>query len=175
MEKIVILALLVLLLSSCEQVTEKEVDLFCSNLNVLLIQKNVIRSNILNIQTTRTAEGGPYIPKMVSQCNNGGCEIVPLSCTGVGCNPDKSNREPILKYEPGHPDANKNGYVAYPNINIEEEKLKLEKVNLAIDFLLKSMPVKHEFFFSKDADFCFKKYQMLSNEMNFNRLLERGN
>ena len=32
-----------------------------------------------------------------------------------------SNRPPILKYEPNHPDANEQGYVAYPNINVMEE------------------------------------------------------
>jgi flagellar basal-body rod protein FlgC len=32
-----------------------------------------------------------------------------------------SNVQPNLKYEPGHPDANENGYVAYPNINMTTE------------------------------------------------------
>ena len=32
-----------------------------------------------------------------------------------------SNRPPILKYEPNHPDANEQGYVAYPDINVMKE------------------------------------------------------
>ena len=32
-----------------------------------------------------------------------------------------SDVQPNLKYEPGHPDANENGYVAYPNINMTTE------------------------------------------------------
>ena len=32
-----------------------------------------------------------------------------------------SNRPPILKYEPNHPDANDQGYVAYPDVNVMKE------------------------------------------------------
>jgi len=32
---------------------------------------------------------------------------------------------PVMRYEPGHPDANKDGYVAYPNINPVQEMVDL--------------------------------------------------
>ena len=41
----------------------------------------------------------------------------------VGISQD--NRAPILRYEPGHPDANLEGYVAMPNVNIMEEMVSL--------------------------------------------------
>ena len=41
----------------------------------------------------------------------------------VGISQD--NRAPILRYEPGHPDANAEGYVAMPNVNVMEEMVSL--------------------------------------------------
>ena len=41
----------------------------------------------------------------------------------VGISQD--NRAPILRYEPGHPDANEEGYVSMPNVNVMEEMVSL--------------------------------------------------
>lgn len=89
-----------------------------------------ISSNIANAQTTRTPEGGPYRKKEVvfgseparesfGEILEGemGEKIQTVQATEV----ISSNRPPILKYEPNHPDAGPNGYVAYPNINVMEE------------------------------------------------------
>lgn len=92
---------------------------------------NTISSNIANINTTKTPEGGPYRRKdvvfeaMPDQRNFG--EI-------LGANSPREHiqrvqvvdvisdrKAPLLKYEPDHPDANEDGYVAYPNINLMEE------------------------------------------------------
>lgn len=89
-----------------------------------------ISSNIANAQTTRTAEGGPYRRKEVvfgaeparesfadileGEINENGKKVHATEVLS-------SNRPPILKYEPGHPDANAEGYVAYPNVNVMEE------------------------------------------------------
>lgn len=162
------LLLTLFLLSSCSQ---KPIESFFEKLNILVIKKNVIKSNILNINTTRTHEGGAYIPKEAIHCKLGNCEIKELKQVEVGAN-TALPRTPILKYEPNHPDANKEGYVAYPNINLEEEKEKLEQINLAISFLLKDMPVKHSYFFSDDAQDLFQKYPDLSSALNFKALIE---
>jgi len=91
---------------------------------------NTISSNIANVNTTRTPEGGPYRRKDVifeamPQTRNFG-EVL----TSV---PDRNIERvqvtdihvdrgaPLMKYEPNHPDANAEGYVAYPNINLMEE------------------------------------------------------
>ncbi|MEO1954106.1 MAG: flagellar basal body rod protein FlgC [Campylobacterales bacterium] len=108
------------------------------------VRVNVISSNIANAQTTRTDEGGPYRRKQVifkavdfnEQFNNALQGMTksakyedPLDEGGFGkrVNPaimsvtvDKIVRDdskPKMKYEPNHPDADANGYVAYPNIN----------------------------------------------------------
>lgn len=89
-----------------------------------------ISSNIANAQTTRTAEGGPYRRKEVvfgseparesfSDILEGELEENGLSVHGTEV--VSSDRPPILKYEPNHPEADPEGMVAYPNINVMEE------------------------------------------------------
>ena len=106
---------------------------------------NVISSNIANANTTRTDEGGPYRRKEVvfkavdfdKQLNNeldknnnflkfsnpldengeDFAEPKPALTTVVVDKVVRDDKKPILKYDPSNPDADKNGYVAYPNIN----------------------------------------------------------
>lgn len=89
-----------------------------------------ISSNIANAQTTRTAEGGPYRKKEVvfgaeparesfSEILEG--ELDEKAQAVHATEVISTNKPPILKYEPNHPDANEQGYVAYPNINVMEE------------------------------------------------------
>ena len=91
---------------------------------------DAISSNIANAQTTRTAEGGPYRRKEVvfgseparesfGDILEGelGAETQTVHATEVV----NSDKPPILKYEPNNVDANKDGYVAYPDINVMKE------------------------------------------------------
>ena len=91
---------------------------------------NAISSNIANAQTTRTVEGGPYRRKEVvfgsepardnfSDVLEGemAANIQKVHATEVL----SMNEAPILKYEPGHVDANDKGYVAYQNVNVMKE------------------------------------------------------
>lgn len=89
-----------------------------------------ISSNIANAQVTRTAEGGPYRKKEVvfgseparesfSEILEG--EIDAQAQTVHATEVISTNKPPLLKYEPNHPDANAEGYVAYPDINTVEE------------------------------------------------------
>jgi len=144
---------------------------FFSQLNILTLKKNTILGNIQNVNTTRIEKGGPYIPVEAINCRGISCEIVPLRSYGIGAS-KIDPRGPILKYEPNHPDANPNGYVAYPNINLDEERQKLERVKLAIKFLLDEMPVPKSFFFSKKASFILKYYPVVDAEYNFKKLIE---
>ncbi len=93
-----------------------------------------INSNIANAQTTRTAEGGPYRRKEVvfgsEPARESFAEILEgeldeKAQTVHATEVISSNRPPILKYEPGNPDADENGYVAYPDINTMEEMASL--------------------------------------------------
>jgi len=95
------------------------------------MRMNTISSNIANINTTRTPEGGPYRRKDVvlesmPEARNFGEILGVNSPRGdmqrVQVTDILSDRKaPLMKYEPDHPDANEEGYVAYPNINLMEE------------------------------------------------------
>ena len=94
---------------------------------------NVVSANIANAKTTHTAEGGPYKKQQVvfedvllasgkktnsnevEATNNSNTDI---SLRGVGVKSIiQSDAKPVMRYEPAHPDANEQGYVAYPDIN----------------------------------------------------------
>ena len=59
-----------------------------------------------------------------------------------------SDKPPILKYEPNHPDANKDGYVAYPDINVMQEMANMieaqraYEANISAVNTTKSMAIK---------------------------------
>lgn len=89
-----------------------------------------ISSNIANAQTTRTAEGGPYRRKEVVLGSEPARESFGDILEGeIDAQAEtvhvteviSSNEPPILKYDPTHPDANKDGYVALPNVNVMKE------------------------------------------------------
>lgn len=95
------------------------------------MRMNTISSNIANINTTRTPEGGPYrrkdiVVESIPDARSFG-EIIMSSDPRHDVQRVQvvdvvsDTKAPILKYEPNHPDANEEGYVAYPNINHMEE------------------------------------------------------
>jgi flagellar basal-body rod protein FlgC len=102
-------------------------DISASGLNSQRMRMNVIASNIANVNVTRTPDGGPYKRKdVVFQTKNIDSFKDALSNAimgqGVEVTEVYDDTSPfILKYEPNHPDADAEGYVSYPNINIVEE------------------------------------------------------
>jgi len=90
--------------------------------------------NMANSETTRTPEGGPYRRKdVVFEAEpqqsafaaifqnelNAGSQGVQVA--GIV----EDTRDPIKRYMPGHPDADKDGYVAFPNVNPAEDMVDL--------------------------------------------------
>ena len=104
-----------------------------SGLSAQRVRMNVISSNLANANTTRTLQGGPYKRKDVIFAARQGSpfenmlkshNISTLSevrVVGIITDP----RPPQLKYDPQHPDANKQGYVTMPNVNIVEEMVNM--------------------------------------------------
>ncbi len=99
-------------------------------------------SNIANAQTTRTAEGGPYRAKEVvfgsepardSFADILEGELDEKAQTVHATEVVNSDKPPILKYEPSHPDANKDGYVAYPDINVMAEMANMIEAQRAYE------------------------------------------
>ncbi|MBZ0156331.1 MAG: flagellar basal body rod protein FlgC [Alphaproteobacteria bacterium] len=86
------------------------------------IRMNVIASNIANVNTTKTPEGGPYRRRDIA------FESYLFDATSVGVDIPKIVEDPRpfkTTYNPTHPDADKDGYVSYPNINTIEEMVNL--------------------------------------------------
>ena len=93
----------------------------------------VLVENLANAETTRTPEGGPYRRKdLVFESSTVSSPFASVfsselqSAGGVavaGVITDTS--EPERRYLPGHPDADKDGYVAYPKINPAEDMVDL--------------------------------------------------
>jgi|SRR5579862_3177212 flagellar basal-body rod protein FlgC len=95
--------------------------------------------NMANAETTRTPEGGPYRRKDVVFSTQ--VQASPFSAafqnelsTGVSvADVVTDDRAPELRYMPGHPDADANGYVAFPNLNPVEEMVNLMNAQRSYD------------------------------------------
>ncbi|HVY91351.1 MAG TPA: flagellar basal body rod protein FlgC [Bryobacteraceae bacterium] len=92
----------------------------------------LITENLANAETTRTPDGGPYRRKEAVFETNGAPEsfesvlqdsMVPGGVSVSSVNVDEDGVE--RRYQPGHPDADADGYVAYPRINPAEEMVDL--------------------------------------------------
>jgi len=99
-----------------------------SALKAQRIRLNVISANLANVETTRTPEGGPYKKQDVifqSSRLDFGDRLDQATRSGVqGVQVPAivdSNRAPRKILDPGHPDANSEGYVLKPDINPVEE------------------------------------------------------
>ncbi len=87
-----------------------------------------IATNLANIHTTRTEEGGPFKKKDVVFTTVNASEgkefgsMLKQKVEGVKVEEIKDSEKPFERtYDPFHPDADANGYVTFPNVNIMEE------------------------------------------------------
>lgn len=101
-----------------------------SGLTAERLRMDLISGNIANINTTRTAEGGPYrrrvavFAEQLEQALRRGSSIPQgKGVQVVGIMEDSS--PPKLVYDPSHPDADEEGYVHLPNINIVNEMVDM--------------------------------------------------
>ena len=108
------------------------------------LRMDVISNNIANANTTRTLQGGPYIrqrvifaprfdpsPAFSPLMSLMTPEGLPVGVRAVGIQKDPS--PPRMVYDPGHPDANTEGYVAYPNVNTVNEMVDMISATLAYE------------------------------------------
>ncbi len=97
---------------------------------------DVISENVANANTTRTEDGTPYVRKVVSFAQKGdvgsfsrvlGEATRGYSGQGVKVEAvfEDTETEMNMVYDPSHPDADENGYVTYPNVNIVTEMTNL--------------------------------------------------
>jgi flagellar basal-body rod protein FlgC len=99
----------------------------------------IMVENMANAETTRTAEGGPYKRKDVVFASD--LQSSPFSSVfqnqlaeGVRvAEVVQDNQPPDMRYIPGHPDADANGYVAFPRTNPAEEMVNLMSASRSYD------------------------------------------
>ena len=112
------------------------IDAAASGLTAERLRMDVISNNIANANTTRTAEGGAYHRRYVvfepRETGNGFSSCLKKSMDkleagdgvrAVGIEAD--NTQGPLVYDPGNPDANAQGYVERPNVNIVSEMVDM--------------------------------------------------
>jgi flagellar basal-body rod protein FlgC len=94
-------------------------DISGSGLTAQRLRMDIIASNIANAETTRTQEGGPYVRKApVFSIKEYTDSQNSVSLQGVKVTSIwKDPSPPQLIHNPGHPDANEDGYVKMPNVN----------------------------------------------------------
>jgi flagellar basal-body rod protein FlgC len=108
-----------------------------SGMNAQRVRAELLVENMANAETTRTPEGGPYRRKDVvfqseqeqspfasvlsDQMSSGDTTATGVTVSDVIVD----QRDPQKRYMPGHPDADANGYVSFPNLNPAEEMVDL--------------------------------------------------
>ncbi len=101
-----------------------------SALDAERIRMDVVSQNIANVDTTHGIDGKPYQRQQVmfeSVLNAQQASDTPGSApqTVQIAHIQNDSRPPLLVYNPAHPDANAQGMVAMPNINIHEEMVDM--------------------------------------------------
>ena len=108
-------------------------DIRASGLTAQRTRMDVITENIANIDTTRTEDGNPYTRRMVVM-EERNADFASLLAAGMSSEDyggvriaeiadDPSEYE--LVYNPSHPDANEEGYVRMPNVDLMQEMVDL--------------------------------------------------
>jgi flagellar basal-body rod protein FlgC len=110
------------------------INVSSSGLSAQRTRLNVASSNLANVETTRTAEGGPFRRRQVilsavpfsnafkdAQRADMHDQTHTVEVTSI----EADDSEPRLVYKPDHPDAREDGYVAMPNINPVSEMVDL--------------------------------------------------
>lgn len=111
-----------------------------SGLNLERLKLDVISSNITNARTTRTEDGGPYLKKTVTfeesikRQKSYFTGLETNSTYGVRATEIVEDEENVkMVFEPDHPDANEEGYVAYPNVDMADEMIDMMTTMRAFD------------------------------------------
>ena len=105
-------------------------EVSASGLSAERTRMNVAAGNLANVQTTQAPGGGPYRRRdvVMNSADVPGIKNTPFAQAVRGVVVSQISQDaspPRLEYDPGHPQANAQGYVAYPNINPVEEMVDM--------------------------------------------------
>jgi flagellar basal-body rod protein FlgC len=105
-------------------------DVTASALTAERARMRMIASNIANANTTRSADGGPYKKRFAV------LEARPIADSNIETGVRVSQvvtdtMAPRLVYNPEHPDADNEGYVAYPNVDVLQEVADMKTATMS--------------------------------------------
>ena len=142
-------------------------DISASGLSAERMRMDVTAENLANAQTTRGSNGGPYRRKEVvlQTVQGGGFQSALQSAAGTVPGAGRSQQaggvqvtgiaedpsQPRMVYDPGHPDANGQGYVSMPNVNPVTEMVDLISASRAYEANVTAMQTAKTMF-SKTFD-----------------------
>lgn len=126
-----------------------------SGMEAQRVRLQALAENLANAETTRTPSGGPYLRKDVvfeSGAVSAGlfedylASVMDSAPVGVRVSEVRQDPAAVeLRYQPDHPDADRDGYVAYPSIKPAEEMVNLQgaarayEANIAVMTATKDM------------------------------------
>lgn len=109
-------------------------DISASGMSAERLRMDTIANNLANVNTTRTAQGGPYRRQMVlfeerlaevlGQAKGAGVRVRAIV---------EDDDPPRLEYNPSHPDADERGYVHLPNVNVVTEMVDMINASRAYE------------------------------------------
>ncbi len=121
------------------------IEVSATGLSAERLAMDVIANNIANVNTTRTPEGGPFKRQLIvfaqkqDQASSNALDSLDgnsaaaqrAGVQAVGIVPDTGPDK--LVYDPKHPDADTNGYVHYPNIDVVKEMVDMMAASRAYE------------------------------------------
>lgn len=101
-----------------------------SGLSLERLKLDTISTNIANVNTTRTEEGGPYQRKSIVfeealKSSSSQFNLNNQKSFGVRTTEIATDETVVMTYDPSHPDANAEGYVASSNVNMADEMVNM--------------------------------------------------
>jgi flagellar basal-body rod protein FlgC len=121
-------------------------DVNASGLTAQRKRVEVSSANLANSQTTRTDDGGPYRRKDVvfqtSSFQDSLGTAMGHGVEGVEVSDVVDDPSPFIRlYQPGHPDADKEGYVSYPNVDSMREMANLVEASRSYEANIAAMGI----------------------------------
>lgn len=119
------------------------INVSASGLTAEKLRMDVISRNIANVNTTRTADGTPYRRQVVvfqeaeknmtfsDYLNDASKSMIGAGVKVVGISEDKTPFKSV--YDPGHPDADEQGYVKMPNVEVMTEMVNMISASRAYE------------------------------------------